>query len=63
MDVGVAAAEIVYAIRKKRTFYTFPRRMRWSMGILTMLPRSWQDRYIRSVMKRIKTKKPEQTPG
>ena len=58
MDVEVAAAEIAYAIRKKRTFYTFPRAMRWSMRLLTVLPRSWQDWYIRKVMGRIKTKKP-----
>ena len=63
MDVEVAAQEIAWAIRQKRVFYTFPRRMRWSMRLLMLLPRSWQDRYVRSIMKRIKTKKPEQAPG
>jgi short-subunit dehydrogenase len=56
LTAEAAAQEIAYAIRKKRVFHTFPRRMRWSMGFLTMLPRSWQDWYIARQMRRLKIK-------
>ena len=59
LEVDDAAREIAYAIRKKKTFYTFPRAMRWGMGFLTMLPRSLQDLYIRRMMHRIRIKKDE----
>src|ERR1051325_4606467 len=34
IDVEPAAAEIAYAIRKKLAFYTFPRAMRWKLGLM-----------------------------
>ena len=46
LEADDAAREIVYAIHKKKAFYTFPRRMRWGLQLLTKLPRSWQDWYI-----------------
>jgi short-subunit dehydrogenase len=56
IDVETAAGEIAYAIRRKMAFYTFPRAMRWRMQFLTMLPRSWQDRWIRRLMHGIRMK-------
>jgi short-subunit dehydrogenase len=57
LEVDDAAREIAWAIRTRQTFYTFPRAMRWSMQILTCLPRSWQDWYLRRRMRRIMIKK------
>jgi short-subunit dehydrogenase len=57
LDVEDAVREIAWAIRTKQTFYTFPRVMRWSLRLLTCLPRSWQDWYIRRRMHRITIKK------
>jgi hypothetical protein len=34
--------------------------MRWTLQFLILLPRSWQDWYIRRVLKRLKIKTPEQ---
>ena len=60
IEVEDAAREIAYAIRTKKTFHAFPRGMRWTLQFLIMLPRSWQDWYIRRVLKRLKIKTPEQ---
>jgi short-subunit dehydrogenase len=56
MEVDDAALEIAYAIRKKLAFHAFPRAMRWKLGLLMMLPRSWQDWYIGKMMNRVKLK-------
>jgi short-subunit dehydrogenase len=60
IDVEVAAAEIAYAIERKLLFYTFPRRMCWKFRLLMMMPRSWQDYYIRKMMHRIRVKKEDE---
>ena len=57
LEVEDAVREIAWAIRTRQTFYTFPRAMRWSMRVLTSLPRSWQDWYIRRRMHQITIKK------
>jgi short-subunit dehydrogenase len=57
MGVEDAVREIAYAINRKLAFYAFPRKMRWRLGFLTLLPRSWQDRYIRRIMDRFQMKK------
>ena len=57
VDVEDAVQEIAHAIRAKKVFYTFPRQMRWSMGILTLLPRAWQDWYIKRKLGRLKVTK------
>jgi NAD(P)-dependent dehydrogenase (short-subunit alcohol dehydrogenase family) len=62
LEVEVAAQEIAYAIHRKLPFYAFPRAMRWRLSFLTMLPRTWQDRYVRRMMQRIQMKKNDQTP-
>ena len=56
MEPAAAAKEIAYAIRRKLPFYTFPRAMRWKLGVMRMWPRSWQDALIRVMMNRINTK-------
>jgi short-subunit dehydrogenase len=63
LTVEDAAREIADAIRKKKVFHTFPRRMRWQMGFLTLLPRSWQDWWITRQMHRIKIKAPPKPAG
>lgn len=62
MDVETAAAEIVYAIKHKLLFHAFPRRIRWRLGIVTSLPRSWQDHIIRRMMNLVRIKK-DHPPG
>ena len=57
LEVDDAAREIAWAIRTRQIFYTFPRAMRWTMRILTWLPRPWQDWYLRRRMRRIMIKK------
>lgn len=57
LELDEAVREIAWAIRTRQTFYTFPRWMRWSMGLLTCLPRSWQDFYIHRNMRRLTLKK------
>ncbi len=57
LEVEDAAREIVYAIRNKLCFYTFPGQMRWKMRLMQFWPRSWQDGMIRRLMNRVKTKK------
>jgi short-subunit dehydrogenase len=57
LDVEDAVREIAWAIRTRQTFYTFPRAMRWSMRVLTCLPRSWQDWYLRRRMRQITIRK------
>jgi NAD(P)-dependent dehydrogenase (short-subunit alcohol dehydrogenase family) len=56
VEVDDAAAEIAYAIRTKLAFYAFPRAMRWKLGLMLWLPRSWQDWYIRRMMHRVRIK-------
>ncbi|MFO0964740.1 MAG: SDR family NAD(P)-dependent oxidoreductase [Gemmataceae bacterium] len=51
MDVDQAAARILWAIRKKKRFYAFPRRLAWRIRFITWLPRAWQDRILRSMLK------------
>ncbi len=63
LPVEDAAREIADAIGEKKIFHTFPRRMRWRMGFLKLLPLSWQDWYITREMRRFKIKKPDQAPG
>ncbi|HZZ78580.1 MAG TPA: SDR family NAD(P)-dependent oxidoreductase [Gemmataceae bacterium] len=57
LEVEEAAREIAWAVRSKCEFHTFPRPMRWRMNLLWMLPRSWQDWYIRKQLKRISLRK------
>ncbi len=57
LEVDDAVREIAWAIRTQQIFYTFPRAMRWTMQVLTCLPRSWQDWYLRRRMRRIRIKK------
>jgi short-subunit dehydrogenase len=57
LEVDDAVREIAWAIRTRQIFFTFPRSMRWTMRILTWLPRSWQDWYLRRRMRRIMIKK------
>jgi len=52
LDVDVAAAEIAYAIKDRLPFYTFPAQDALAFRVLMMLPRSWQDYYIRQLMHR-----------
>lgn len=52
MNVDYAAEQILWAIRKKKAFYAFPRRLVWRLKILTWLPRSLQDRMIRNMLRR-----------
>lgn len=52
MDVDYAAGRILWAIRKKKTYYAFPRGLVWRLKFLTWLPRSWQDKMIRGMLKR-----------
>ncbi len=59
LEVDDAAREIAWAISNKREFHTFPRPMRWRMGLLTLLPRSWQDWYIGRMLTRISLRKPQ----
>ena len=54
VEVEDAAKEILYAIRRKLAFYTFPRAMRWKLGFMMKLPRSWQDWYISKMMNKVK---------
>jgi NAD(P)-dependent dehydrogenase (short-subunit alcohol dehydrogenase family) len=63
LDADDAAREIVYAIRKKKSFYTFPRQMRWGLQFLTKLPRSWQDWYITRRMNGLHLSNDKQAPG
>jgi NAD(P)-dependent dehydrogenase (short-subunit alcohol dehydrogenase family) len=58
LEVDDAAREIAYAIDNKLPFYTFPRAMRWRFGFMLLWPRSWQDRYIRGQMNKVRPKKP-----
>lgn len=57
LTVDEAAEEILYAIRKKLRFYTFPRPMRWKLGFMLTWPLAWQDGLIRRMMHRINLKK------
>jgi short-subunit dehydrogenase len=50
MGVEQAAKNILWAIRKKKAFYAFPRLMAWRLRLLTCLPRSWQDWILRKMM-------------
>ena len=59
LDVETAVQEIMYAIRKKLAFHAFPRMMRWKLGLITSLPRSWQDAMIRRMVRRLDAKKKE----
>jgi short-subunit dehydrogenase len=63
LDAEDAAREIVYAIRKKKAFYTFPRQMRWGLQFLTKLPRSWQDWYITRRMNDLHLNNDKQAPS
>ena len=63
LEVEEAAREIAYAIERRLPFYTFPRAMRWRFRFLMMLPRSWQDSYLRKVMNRLRITKQDQAPG
>jgi short-subunit dehydrogenase len=56
LDVEAACQEIMYAIRKRLAFHAFPRMMRWKLGFITTLPRSWQDAVIRGMVKRLDAK-------
>ncbi|MCI0376337.1 MAG: SDR family NAD(P)-dependent oxidoreductase [Gemmataceae bacterium] len=47
MEVHQASETILWAIRKKKKFYAFPRRLAWRLRILRMLPRWWQDAVVR----------------
>jgi short-subunit dehydrogenase len=51
MDVDYAVTRMLWAIGKKKTFYAFPRRLAWRLRLITWLPRSWQDRILRSMLK------------
>jgi NAD(P)-dependent dehydrogenase (short-subunit alcohol dehydrogenase family) len=46
MPLEVAAGIILDAIRRKKEFVAFPRRMVWRMRLLNCLPRAWADRLI-----------------
>lgn len=54
LEVEEAARTIVWAIRKKKRFYAFPRRLVWRMRVLTWLPRAWQDRLLRKMLSNAK---------
>jgi len=51
MTVEYAAEQILWAIRKKKAFYAFPRRLVWRLKFLSWLPRGMQDRLIRRMIK------------
>lgn len=50
LEVEDAARTIVWAIRKKKSFHAFPRRLVWRLRFLTWLPRAWQDRLLRKML-------------
>ena len=60
MEVENAAREIFYAIRTKKSFYTFPRSLRWGLQVLTLLPRAWQDWYLRREMMKLQVNQDKQ---
>ena len=47
MSLEVAGATILDAIRRKKAFIAFPRRLVWRVQMLRYLPRSWGDWLIR----------------
>jgi short-subunit dehydrogenase len=51
MDVDEAVRHILWAVRKKKAFYAFPRRLVWRLRFITWLPRRWQDGILRSMLK------------
>ena len=63
LDVDAAAREIATAIKRKKAFYTFPRRMRWTFQFLTLMPRSWQDWYLTRRMNRLQINGDRQSPA
>ena len=47
MSLEYAGGVILDAIRRKKAFVAFPRRMVWRVQMLRYLPRSWSDWLIR----------------
>jgi NAD(P)-dependent dehydrogenase (short-subunit alcohol dehydrogenase family) len=43
MTVEATAAEIIWAIHKRKRLHAFPRHLVWQMSCMRLLPRSWQD--------------------
>ena len=46
-----AARRIVRAVDKRLPFYAFPKKMVWRLRLLRCLPTSWQDDWIRKMMR------------
>lgn len=53
LELDDAVTRILWAIAKKRTFYAFPRRTAWRLGMLRWLPWKWQDAVIAKLSKQI----------
>ena len=51
MEPDEAARQVLYAIRRRKKVYIFPRSIAWQIRAITWMPLSWQDRYLARVMR------------
>src|SRR5262249_37138880 len=53
LELDVAVARMVRAIERKRAFYAFPPSLAWRLRVLNWLPRSWQDKLLAHMGRRM----------